>query len=153
MHPRRIHDPGTPRPRQVDTQKRTVAKEPARLSVCGESSKKVGARSAEESLIFVSDLGCGPSLERLRSSDDSVEFERGKCKHQLVEVSGSHFLAVLSSYLQLSPGMVPSYIASLNFHHRFVRGYYYTCFICEDTQAHRRHWCQSLQTAEPNASS
>lgn len=34
-------------------------------------SKKVGARSAEESLIFVSDLGCGHSLERLQSSDDS----------------------------------------------------------------------------------
>ena len=32
--------------------------------------------SEEDNLIFVSDLGCGHSLERLQSSDNSVETER-----------------------------------------------------------------------------
>lgn len=152
MHPKRMCNPGTPRPVKLTHKNEPSQKKLLACQSAKSPAKKVGAQSTEESSIFVNNLGCDHRVERLQSSDDSVEFER-KAQTQGGRSKQIHFLAVLSSYLQLSPGMVPSYIDSLNFHHQFVMGYYHTCFICEAMQAHRRHWCQSLQTVAPNASS
>jgi hypothetical protein len=93
MHPKRMHNPGNPRPVKLTHKNEPSQKNLLACQSAKSPSKKVGAQSTEGSLIFVSDLGCGHSLERLQSSDDSVEFER-KAQTQAGRSKQIHFLAV-----------------------------------------------------------